>query len=52
VQTSKKGFGTELMTRELKAVLKGSVKLGYTGDGLEAVLTIPVEASGIGVASE
>src|SRR5262249_39716255 len=42
-----KGFGTELIEREVKGTLGGKLDLAYARDGLQARITIPLDASNV-----
>ncbi|HET7847975.1 MAG TPA: CheR family methyltransferase [Pseudolabrys sp.] len=42
-KTSRKGFGTELIERELKSVLRGRATFEYGEAGIEVRISIPVE---------
>jgi two-component sensor histidine kinase len=39
----KKGFGTELISKEFEYQLGGKANLQFSGDGLKAVLELPCE---------
>lgn len=49
---AKTGFGTELIERELKSMLRGSAKIDYAPDGLRATLSIPVDPTLVSVKSD
>ncbi len=48
----RKGFGTELIERELKSVLRGSAKIDYAAEGLQAVLSMPLDPALVSVGAE
>jgi two-component system, chemotaxis family, CheB/CheR fusion protein len=48
----RKGFGTELIERELKSVLRGNAKIDYAAEGLQAVLSMPLDSTLVSVRAE
>jgi two-component system CheB/CheR fusion protein len=51
----RRGFGTELIERELKSRLGGRVTFDYAPEGIEVQISIPYEAkyvSGVGQAAK
>jgi two-component system, chemotaxis family, CheB/CheR fusion protein len=44
-QSARRGFGTELIERQIKSALDGEVQLNYRSDGLTVRISIPIAGS-------